>query len=61
MSPTTVGCTVCMGPNSGSLAEASNGAVFLMLFVLCGVFAALALFGFCLVRRSRGRSIVSLG
>ncbi len=46
------GCTVCMGA-SGQVAEASNGAIFVMLGVLGLVFSMIIGFGVALVRRSR--------
>ena len=46
-------CSVCMGANGGPLAEAYNGAIFLMLGVLLGVFSAIGYFMFRMVSRAR--------
>lgn len=44
-------CTACMGDSNSNFAEAANGAIFLMLGVLAGVFGLLGAFGFYLYRR----------
>lgn len=46
-------CTVCMGAKSGPLAEATNGAIFLMLGLLATVLTMISLVGYTLVRRGR--------
>ena len=46
-------CSVCMGANGGPLAEAYNGAIFLMLGVLLGVFSAIGYFMFRMATRAR--------
>lgn len=43
-------CTVCMGGN-GTLGEAANGAIFVMLGVLAGVLGLIVLAGYSVVRR----------
>lgn len=48
---TILGCTVCMGGAGGPLAEAANGAIFLMLGLLLVVFGCLILGGLVLARR----------
>jgi cbb3-type cytochrome oxidase subunit 3 len=42
-----------MGANGGPLAEAYNGAIFLMLGVLFGVFSAIGYFIFRMANRAR--------
>lgn len=44
-------CTACMGDSNSNLADAANGAIFLMLGVLAAVFGLLGAFGFYLYRR----------
>ncbi|MEI6712352.1 MAG: hypothetical protein WCO60_01270 [Verrucomicrobiota bacterium] len=46
-------CTVCMGGKSGPLADATNGAIFLMLGLLATVLALISLVGYTLVRRGK--------
>lgn len=45
-------CSVCMGRQTGPLAEAANGAIFVMLGCLGCVIGAIAAAGFSLYRRS---------
>lgn len=45
-------CTVCMGGN-GTLGEAANGAIFVMLGVLGAVLGLIVLAGYSVVRRGR--------
>ena len=49
----TLACTVCMGSRGGLLAEAANGAIFLMLGILFVVFSGFIAGGMILVRRGR--------
>ena len=44
-------CSVCMGANGGTLADASNGAIFVMLGVLGFVFSLVSLAGYSIVKR----------
>jgi flagellar biogenesis protein FliO len=46
-------CTVCMGAN-GTMGEAANGAIFVMLGVLGSVLSLIVLAGYSVVKRSRG-------
>jgi hypothetical protein len=46
-------CSVCMGAKTGPLADASNGAIFLMLGVLAVVLSLISLAGFTIVRRGK--------
>ena len=45
-------CTVCMGGN-GTLGEAANGAIFVMLGVLGAVLGLIVLAGYSVVKRGR--------
>jgi flagellar biogenesis protein FliO len=45
-------CTVCMGAN-GTLGEAANGAIFVMLGVLASVLGLIVLAGYSVVKRGR--------
>jgi flagellar biogenesis protein FliO len=45
-------CTVCMGAN-GTLGEAANGAIFVMLGVLVVVLGLISLVGYSLVKRGQ--------
>jgi len=46
-------CAVCMGGKSGPLADATNGAIFLMLGLLVTVLGLISLVGYTLVRRGK--------
>ena len=46
-------CTVCMGGQGTLLAEAANGAIFLMLGLLFFIFSCLIGAGVALARRAR--------
>ena len=46
-------CSVCMGAKNGSLAEATNGAIFLLLGILAVVLIGVTAVGVALVRRSK--------
>lgn len=45
-------CTVCMGGN-GTLGDAANGAIFVMLGVLASVLGLIVLAGYSVVKRGR--------
>ena len=45
-------CTVCMGA-SGTIGEAANGAIFVMLGVLGSVLSLIVMAGYSVVRRGR--------
>jgi len=45
-------CTVCMGAN-GTIGEAANGAIFVMLGVLGSVLSLIVMAGYSVVRRGR--------
>lgn len=45
-------CTVCMGAN-GTIGEAANGAIFVMLGVLGSVLSLIVMAGYSVVKRSQ--------
>ena len=45
-------CTVCMGAN-GTIGEAANGAIFVMLGVLGSVLGLIVMAGYSVVKRGR--------
>lgn len=45
-------CTVCMG-GDGTVGEAANGAIFVMLGVLAAVLGFISVVGFLIVRRGQ--------
>jgi len=45
-------CTVCMGSN-GTIGEAANGAIFVMLGVLGSVLGLIVMAGYSVVKRGR--------
>lgn len=45
-------CTVCMG-GDGTLGEAANGAIFVMLGVLSAVLGFISVVGYLIVRKGR--------
>jgi len=49
---TSQACTVCMGGN-GTLGEAANGAIFVMLGVLAFVLGLIVMAGYSVVKRGR--------
>lgn len=46
-------CSVCMGAKSGPLADATNGAIFLLLGVLFVVLGLISFAGYAIVRRGQ--------
>jgi hypothetical protein len=45
-------CTVCMGGDS-TVGEAANGAIFVMLGVLCAVLGFISVVGYMIVRKGQ--------
>lgn len=45
-------CTVCMG-GDGTVGEAANGAIFVMLGALVGVLGFISVVGYTIVRKGR--------
>lgn len=45
-------CTVCMG-GDGTVGEAANGAIFVMLGVLCAALGFISVAGYLIVRKGR--------